>query len=70
MRQTTIDIRDTIKAILDKDCYSKNPDCRKGMVLTGTVASSSGCFNMCFLCHDNDGLAMEIAEAVTTPNGK
>ena len=58
-------ITDIIKAVLDRDCYkSINGQCRQGFIYTGTVDGPGKLKTFCWLCHKNDDLAQEIANAI------
>ena len=64
--EVELDIRQTIKDILDRDCAtSKNGKCKDHLVYTGILDKPdkpNWTFNMCYLCHKNDMIAKEIAE--------
>ena len=68
------DAVEIIKVVLDRDCLEqKKGDCKEGIVMIGKPEACTGSINMCWLCHGNDVLAREIAEAVvekTTVKGR
>jgi len=63
-----MDLQETIKAILDKDCWESNHRrCDEHTILTAkaeTPYEFSGGHNLCWLCHKNDDLARELANAL------
>lgn len=63
-----MDLLETIKAILDKDCTERlSGKCTKGLVLVAKYNNPDELgpsMNLCWLCHENDNLAHEIFDAV------
>jgi len=56
---------DIIKAVLDRDCLkSVNGQCKKAVIITGKIDGPGKIKTFCWLCHKNDDLAREIADAL------